>query len=207
MPIVLQGEFKDVTVFFIDIRKYTALSDIKDSKVVINFIKEYRTLVQDVFKNELNELKDNLCDVIYIGDAVLVIFNNDSTDILKRTIKGSKIIRDKMIELLCVWSSDDSYTGERLTYFRKINFGIGISQGKIYAEDNDYIGSPLNHASKIGDTRQLSKNNTHIGINKDIFHKLDNREIDKDCECIGHPKDCKYIDLLRFEKKYGTIND
>ena len=207
MPKNLEGEFKDVTVFFIDIRNYTALSNLKSTQVVINFIKEYRKLVQDVFKNESNGLKDNLCDIIYIGDAVLVIFNNDSTDILKRTIKCSKTIRDKMIKLLCEWSSDDSYTGERLTYFRKINFGIGISQGKIYSEEKDYIGSPLNHASKIGDTRQLSKNNTHIGIDKDIFHKLDNREIDKDCECVGYPKDCEYIDLLRFEKKYGTIND
>jgi len=126
---------------------------------------------------------------------------------LKKSIKCSKKVRAKMLGLLSTWTANDKYTGQPLTFFKKISFGIGISQGKVYVEDSDYIGSPLNHASKIGDTRQLSKNNTHIGIDKDIFYKLDKREIDKDCKCIGYPKDCKYVDLLRFEKKYGTIND
>jgi class 3 adenylate cyclase len=203
----LQGSFKNVTAWFIDIRKYTALSNTKDLQVVINFIKEYRELVVSEFKNESNGLTDNICEVIYIGDAVLIILDDDSIDILKKSIKCSKKVRDKMLELLSTWIVDDRYTGQPLTFLKKISFGIGISQGMVYVENDDYIGSTLNDASKIGDTRQLSKNNTHIGIDKDVFYKLDNREIDKDCECIGYPKDCKYVDLLRFERKYGIIND
>jgi len=203
----LNGSFKNVTAWFIDIRKYTALSNFKNLQVVISFIKEYRELVENEFQNESNGLTDNICEVIYIGDAVLIILDDDSIDILKKSIKCSKKVRAKMLELLSTWIADDKYTGQPLTFFKKISFGIGISQGMVYVENDDYIGSTLNHASKIGDTRQLSKNNTHIGIDKDIFYKLDDREIDKDCECIGYPKDCEYVDLLRFERKYGTIND
>lgn len=203
----LNGSFQNVTAWFIDIRKYTALSNLKSEQVVINFIKEYRNLVSKVFKDELNMLSSNILKIINIGDAVLIVLDNNSLETLKKSIKCSKIIREKMLTLLLTWQEDTRYTGVPLTYFKKINFGIGISQGIVYIENDDYIGSPLNHAAKIGDTRKLSKNNTHIGIDKEIFHQLDDREIDKDCKCIGYPKDCEYIDLLKFERKYGEIND
>jgi len=203
----LEGSFENITAWFIDIRKYTALSNLKSSQVVINFIKEYRELVESEFRKDTNDLKDKIYDIIYIGDAVLIILRGDNSDVLKKTVVCSRIIRDKMIKLLSKWALDDSYTGVPLEYFKKINFGIGISQGVVYIEEKDYIGSPLNHAAKIGDTRKLSKNNTHIGIDKDIFYKLSNNEIDKDEKYIGKPKDCEYIDLLLFEKTHGVIDD
>lgn len=207
----LQGSFKDVTAWFIDIRNYTVLSklsNIKSTQVVINFIKEYRELVTDEFRNESNGLEEKICEIINIGDAILIVLNDDSTETLRKSVNCSRRVRDGMFKLLSVWEADESYTGVPLTYFQKINFGIGISQGMVYIEDDDYIGSPLNHAAKIGDTRKLSKNNTHIGIDKDIFEKLDDRLIDdKDCKCIGYPTGCQYIDLLKFKDRYGKIND
>ena len=96
----LEGSFKNITAFFIDIRKYTKLSDVKSPKVVINFIKEFRELVNDEFKSDSSDLKDSICEIIYIGDAVLVIIDNDNTDTLKETIQCAKNIRDKMFKLL-----------------------------------------------------------------------------------------------------------
>ena len=203
----LKGEFENITAWFIDIRNYTALSNLKSSQVVINFIKDYRELVENEFKNDENGLKNEILETIYIGDAVLIVLKGDGDDPLKKSIACSRKIRERMLKLLKKWSSDKTYTGVPLEYFKNINFGIGISQGLVYIENGDCIGSPLNHAAKIGDTRKLSRNNTHIGIDKDIFNKLTKIKIDKSSKYIGKPKDCEYIDLLLFEKEHGKIYD
>ncbi|HIP12843.1 MAG TPA: hypothetical protein EYG73_09020 [Arcobacter sp.] len=203
----LEGSFKNITAFFIDIRNYTKLSNVKSPEVVINFIKEYRNLVNAEFKSDSGSLKDNICEIIYIGDAVLIILNSDNTETLKKTINCAKKVRDKMFKLLSIWQSDDSYTGVPLSFFKNISFGIGISQGKVYVESSDYIGSPLNHAAKIGDMRELSNRKTHIGIDKEVFSKLHSENLTKNSKCVGQTKDNEYVDLLIFENEYREIDD
>ena len=61
-----------ITVFYIDIRNYTKLSKLKDPKIVVDFILEYRKSIDGEFEKIKNEVK--YLHKINIGDAVLIIF-------------------------------------------------------------------------------------------------------------------------------------
>lgn len=206
---------KYVTVFYIDIRKYTELSYRKESGIVVDFIKDYRQVVTNgldsINKNNKVEIL-KIIDKVYIGDAVLIIvetYDNYESKIkdIRNIVEMSLIIREKMLNLLSTWKNKKSSSGERYSFFEKVNFGIGIAQGYILIKDNDYIGFALNHAAKIGDMHQLSKNG-HIGIEEEIFHDLEiGRELFSNQldlkKFIGHTKVGTYINYHTFEKVYG----
>lgn len=204
-------EEKYVTVFYIDIRNYTELSLLKEPRVVASFISEYRQTI-DVELNKILKRIQHL-STINIGDATLIIIEtsqNKKKNDLKLIIEFSKNVKDNLLRLLAAWKQKKDSNGQYMNYFeKKVNFGIGISQGKILAKNNDYIGFAINHAAKIGDMRTLHKEG-HIGIDKETFDNfsisrevfLDKKNRDK---FIGHTKVGEYIYYIPFENEYGDI--
>lgn len=205
--------YKGVTAFYIDIRKYTELALLKEPEIVIDFIHDYRKIVDKEFKS-ITKNTFKIIDTLYIGDAILIIIDTtdgDEIDILRTTVKTSLKIRKEMLKLLDIWGDKNDRAGRKLTFFKKeVNFGIGISQGKIYINKNDYIGTPLNHAAKIGDINKLSQNG-HIGIDKEVFDKISvlnqfsfSQLEDKKIIGSTHTKKIKYVAYMPFEKEFGS---
>lgn len=202
---------KFVTVFYIDIRNYTKLSEIKELSIVGEFIMKYRQYIKSSSQYFLKNNK--LLSNINVGDAVLYIIEsseNKEKDLVD-VIEFSQNVRTNLLKLLSEWKSRKDNNGNTMNYFENVNFGIGISQGIVLVKDEDFIGFAINQAAKIGDMRNLHKRG-HIGIdiklfsNDNIVSKIRSDKTLKD-KLIGHPKVGEFIYYEPYKKQFGVIYD
>ena len=213
----MQNEYIEqfITAFYIDIRNYTELSKLKEPQIVVDFIIEYRETIKKELKLIESSIKNitlEVLDIINIGDAVLIIIKtqeNNRLEDLKTIVEFSKRVRENLLNLLRTWQQKKDRQGKILDYFKEVNFGIGISQGKILMKNKDYIGFAINHAAKIGDMHTLSQKG-HIGIAKTVFNDLGIDVIipenKKDREKVsGSTKVGRYIAYSPYIAQYGEL--
>lgn len=155
------AERKRLTIMFLDIMKFTTVSE--------SIADPYRALLL------LNIYFDGIGDIIYshhgyidkyLGDGMLVIFNDEHTDdALHAAIEIQEFIRKFQIS----------------TIGRYIDIGIGINTGSVIMGtiwtkrrmDATVIGDVVNTASRI---ESLTRDNPyHIIITKDTYDSLVNR--------------------------------
>ncbi len=142
--IQLGGEIKPATIFFSDIRSFTAISEKLTPTEVVSFLNEYMTLMVDCV-NDTNGVVDK-----YIGDAIMAVWGtpishgNDA----ENAINGALMMRTALRKF------NQNRGGERKPI---IKIGCGLNSGDVLAgqigsdERMEYtvIGDAVNLASRI----------------------------------------------------------
>jgi len=142
--LALGGETKEATIFFSDIRNFTAISEKMDPQEVVHFLNEYMTLMVNCI-NEQGGFVDK-----FIGDAIMAVWgaplSRGKDEIL--CIDGAL----KMRELLQEYNKDRGTEKKPL-----IHIGCGINSGPVLAGqigsekrmEYTVIGDTVNLASRI----------------------------------------------------------
>lgn len=161
--IKLGGERKNVTVFFSDIRSFTAISEKLEPEEVVEFLNEYMTRMVNCV-NVTGGVVDK-----FIGDAIMAVwgapvsYGNDT----ERAIDGALMMRNELIGF------NRGRGGPRKPIIR---IGCGINTGPVLAgqigseERMEYtvIGDTVNLASRI---EALNKPfGTDILISQDTYN-------------------------------------
>jgi len=142
--IQLGGEIKPATIFFSDIRSFTAISEKLTPSEVVSFLNEYMTLMVECV-NQTNGVVDK-----YIGDAIMAIWGtpishgNDA----ENAVNGALLMRTALRKF------NQGRGGDRKPIIR---IGCGINSGDVLAgqigsnERMEYtvIGDAVNLASRI----------------------------------------------------------
>lgn len=151
---IIQGETdldlgsrrRELTIFFSDIRGFTAMSERVEPEELINNLNIYLSAMTDiVFKYEGTLDK-------YIGDAIMVFFGDPvpHEDHAERAVKMALEMRERLHELQKNWSLESE---EALT------IGMGISTGHVTVGnigsnarmDYTVLGNYVNLASRLAD--------------------------------------------------------
>ena len=141
----LGGERKNATVFFSDIRNFTAISEKLEPEEVVGFLNEYMTIMVG-YVNQNKGFVDK-----YIGDAIMAVwgapisYGRDEENCLNAAL----MMRKALIEF-----NKDRGTSEKKPVIR---IGCGINSGPVLAgqigsnERMEYtvIGDTVNLASRI----------------------------------------------------------
>jgi len=135
------GENRDVTVMFVDIRDFTALSRQVQAAEMLQMLNEYyEILVEIVFRHEGTVDK-------FMGDGMMVLWGAPVThdDDARRAVRAAMEIQQSISEF-------NERRSDRMTF--PIQAGIGINTGPVVA---GYIGSSRTMSySVIGDSVNLA---------------------------------------------------
>ncbi len=142
----LGGEYKEVTMFFSDIRNFTSMSEKMTPHEVISMLNEYLSLMTDIILDHKGVIDK------YVGDEIMAVW-------------GAPIKRDNDPEL-CIRSAVAQLKAlERLNQNRvqrgepEIRIGIGVNTGQVVSGnmgsekrlDYTVIGDNVNLASRLCD--------------------------------------------------------
>lgn len=145
--LVLGGETKETTIFFSDIRSFTAISEKMEPSEVVEFLNEYMTLMVDCV-NKTNGTVDK-----FIGDAIMAVWGAPaSTGNPKEDALNCLRAALKMRAALIFFNRGRG--GEKKPIIR---IGCGINSGAVVAgqigshERMEYtvIGDAVNIASRV----------------------------------------------------------
>ena len=142
----LGGDYKEVTIFFSDIRGFTSLSEKMEAHEVIEMLNEYFSLMTDIiiqYKGVIDK---------YIGDEIMAVW-------------GAPVKRDNDVEL-CVRSAIAQLDALDILNEKRvergemaIRVGVGINTGQVISGnmgsekrlDYTVIGDSVNLASRLCD--------------------------------------------------------
>ncbi|MBN2079216.1 MAG: HAMP domain-containing protein [Spirochaetes bacterium] len=188
----LGGERKTATIFFSDIRSFTAISESLEPEEVVEFLNQYMTrMVQCV--NETMGVVDK-----FIGDAIMAVWGapmshgNDA----ENALNGALMMRKELMEF------NRDRGGERRPV---ITIGCGINTGPVLAgqigseERMEYtvIGDTVNLASRI---EALNK-----PFGTDILISQDTRDIVKDLFLLEPMKKIKVKGKKEPQQIYAVL--
>ncbi|MFN3605095.1 MAG: response regulator [Leptonema sp. (in: bacteria)] len=185
IPAELGGEIVEATIMFFDVRGSTTLAERMGPKNYANYISSlFSDLMDIIFNNQgsVNEL---------LGDGLLATFGcpvptqNDQFNALKTAVEIETYIK-----------------GYNQFVMEKVDFGIGLSSGKIFAGNIGSIrrmkyavmGDPVNSASRIQDLTKETGN-------KILFDEETVSIFNRKQESLGLPK----VDELYQIKKVGEF--
>ncbi len=132
----LGGKRKHVTLFFSDIRGFTAYSETKTPEEVISMLNKYLRIQADIIDKNKGSIDK------FVGDEVVAVFEGSS--MVENAIKSSILIQNKITDLNK--ASKD-----------RIAIGIGINTGEVVMGnmgsekrmDYTVIGDNVNTASRL----------------------------------------------------------
>ena len=141
--VAMENARKQLTMVFVDIRGFTAFSDVAEPEEVISVLNSYLSAMTDlVFKYEGTLDK-------FLGDGMLVFFNDPlpQPDHAKRAVQMALDMRDKTIEMQNDWRLVDT----------PLIIGIGITTGYVtvgaigssHRMEYTVIGRQVNLASRL----------------------------------------------------------
>ncbi len=136
----LGGERKKVTIFFSDIRSFTAISEKMEPEQVVEFLNQYMTMMVGIIHRH-NGTVDK-----FIGDAIMAVWGASEDDV-SNCLDAALEMRYALID----------YNKNRTRSQPEIKIGAGINTGNVLAgqigsEDRlEYtvIGDAVNLASRI----------------------------------------------------------
>ena len=136
----LGGEHKELTIFFSDIRGFTALSEAKGAQEVVAIVNFYFNLQAEIIRNWQGDIDK------FVGDAVMAVFGGP--DGIENAINAAIAIQQAIKQ-----ANIDRMTKELHT----VQVGIGICHGKVVAGnigsqdrmDFTCMGSAANLASRL----------------------------------------------------------
>ena len=141
----LQGQSKEVTVFFSDVRGFTNISEaMPNAKALIEFLNEYMEPMSDIIMNNEGTIDK------FIGDAIMAYWNAPS-DVKNHQDKAVRASLEQIKHLKIL--------NEKLTRENKplIDIGIGLNCGVAVVGEmgssgrSDYtvIGDPINLGARL----------------------------------------------------------
>ena len=142
-PFAMATARKQLTMVFVDLRGFTAFSDVAEPEEVIGFLNAYLSKLTDlVFKYEGTLDK-------FLGDGMLVFFNDPvpQPDHAKRAVQMALDMRQRAREMRKDWHIADS----------PLDVGIGISTGYVtvgtigseHRMEYTVIGQQVNLAARL----------------------------------------------------------
>jgi len=159
----LGGTKKYVTLFFVDIRGFTSMSEKLEPEIVVSVLNEYfETCVNSIFKY------DGTLDK-FVGDEIMAVFNSpiDLANHELAAVKSAIHMRDSGVEM------HDRIKEE---YGVDVRFGIGINSGEAvignigtsFKMDYTCIGDAVNTAARL----QAVATQGQIIISKVVYDKI-----------------------------------
>jgi adenylate cyclase len=145
--VVLAGEERTATVLFSDIRSFTALTAGKDSRIVLGWLNEYLTAMDEVIRKNGGFLNK------FIGDGLMVLFGVPLSEGMKpdacRAVRCA-VEMQKRVEVLNSLHAEDRD-------FPRIKIGIGVHTGRLTCGnigsrdrvEYSVIGETVNLASRL----------------------------------------------------------
>lgn len=176
--VTLQGDTKEISIFFSDIRGFTSISESMESpQKLIEFLNAYMTPMTEIIINNKGTVDK------FIGDAIMAYWNapkpleNHADFALKASIEQMQALKG-LNEAL---KKDD---------LPAIDIGIGLNTGMCIVGEmgsegrSDYtcIGDAVNLASRLEGLNKKYK--TNILFSEFFLEKLENRDI-YDIEALG----------------------
>lgn len=161
----LQGERKNVAIFFSDIRNFTGLSEKLVPEKVVDFLNEYFSLMVEIIY-KANGIVDK-----FIGDAIMAVWGAPVT-------KGNEI-KNAVIAALNMREAMQAFNKNRGSKDKpKIQIGIGINYGAVLAgqigstDRSEYtvIGDAVNVASRLESFNKPY--GTDIIISSGVYEKV-----------------------------------
>ena len=161
----LEGELRDVTVLFCDLRAYTTLVEESEPREVVHLLNDYFTEMEQAIKQHKGIVLQ------YIGDEIEAVFGapEDLPDHAEMAVAAALEMRKRLKDLNAKRASSGRST---------IAHGIGIHTGKVLAgslgspERLTYsmVGDTVNSASRIQDLNKTF--GTDILISEDTKNLL-----------------------------------
>ena len=179
----LMSRRRNLTIFFSDVRGFTALSERIEPEELVDRLNEYLSAMTElVFKHGGTLDK-------YIGDAIMVFFGDPvhQEDHAQRAVRMALEMRDKLHELQADWS---------LRHEEPLTIGMGIATGYVTVGDigssarSDYtvLGNHVNLASRLADQAKADEilvSERTMAENQDVVH---GGEVDKiELEGVSRP--------------------
>jgi adenylate cyclase len=153
-----QGEKRDMTVLFSDIRGFTTLSERMLPEKLASFINEYLSPMTRIVFEEKGTLDK------YIGDAVMAFWNAplDQPDHAVRACRAAWAMLQKLEELKVKWRSEN---------YPEFDIGVGINTGPMIVGnmgsdvrvDYTVMGDAVNLASRLEGTNKEYETRVIVG--------------------------------------------
>jgi adenylate cyclase len=159
------GQARDTTVFFSDIRGFTAMSETRSAQEIVDMLNEYfEQMVEIVFKYEGTLDK-------FVGDEIMALFGSPVShpDDAYRAVK----VAVEQLTALEEWNRVRVADGEPA-----IHIGIGINSGSVVA---GYLGSSKAlEYTVIGDVVNTASRLCSVAQSGEILISRDTHELVKD---------------------------
>jgi len=142
--ISLEGELKDVTILFCDLRGYTTFVEGRDPKEVVGFLNEYFTQMEQAIKAQQGIVLQ------YIGDEIEAVFGAP-IDLLHHPEKAVLAALEMRSRLETLNKKRDAADQGRVAHGIGIHTGRGFA-GSVGSQDRlsyAMVGDPVNTASRI----------------------------------------------------------
>ncbi|TSC55448.1 MAG: adenylate cyclase [Parcubacteria group bacterium Gr01-1014_18] len=183
----LGGEKKEVTIFFSDIRGFTAISEKMEPETLMNYLNEYLSIMTDiVIKNK------GIVDK-FIGDAIMAFWNAplDLTDHPQWAAKTTQDMSAALVDFNRKWTAQG---------YPPVDIGIGLNTGAAIVGnvgssnrfDYTLIGDSVNLASRV---EGLNKEyGTQILVTESTYTKIKAQFL------------CRYVDLVAVKGKTKGVS-
>jgi adenylate cyclase len=196
-----QGEKREMTVLFSDIRGFTTLSERMVPEKLAAFIKEYLSPMTQIVFDEKGTLDK------YIGDAVMAFWNAplDQNDHALRACRAAWQMLVKLEELKAKWRADN---------YPEFDIGVGINTGPMIVGnmgsdvrvDYTVMGDAVNLASRLEGTNKEYE--TKIILSEGTFNQVKGEVICRRLGAVrvkGKRKPVKIFELKGIGKAEGAL--
>lgn len=165
----LDGEMRDVTVLFADLRDFTPMTESNDPKLVVQVLNSYFGSMSEAIKEQSGLILQ------FLGDEIYAVFGAPvrRDDHPGRAFRASLLMREKLVRLNTSFASQG---------WPELAHGIGVHTGGVVAAN---IGSPdrLSYLL-VGDTVNLASRlqsltkevGSEILISSETYHRLREEE-------------------------------
>ncbi len=153
----LQGEHRDMTVMFSDIRGFTSISERMTAPDLARFLNEYFTPMSDIVMQNMGTVDK------FIGDAIMAFWNApaDNPRHARDACRSALEMVNKLSELQLGWTSRG---------LPRVSIGCGINSGPMFAgnmgseqrKNYTVMGDNVNIASRLEGLNKLYSSNILI---------------------------------------------
>ncbi len=163
---IFEGEIRNITVLFCDIRGFTSMSEVFTPKEVVSFLNNYYSIMTEVVKKHNGVVNQFVGDEIFgVFGAPVAYSNNEENavfcaiEMMEKLAELNELYKDKLAE--------------------PIGMGIGINSGEVVAgnlgsEDKieySVTGDTVNTGKRI---EMLTKDKPNsILISKEVYNKVE----------------------------------
>ncbi len=195
----LGGEDREITVFFSDIRGFTALSEGLSPQELVSLINLYLSRMTDIIMDNRGTVDK------YIGDAIMAFWGAplDDPDHAFRACKASLEMLEALKEINLTLPPD-----------KQLDIGIGINtgiatignMGSTKKKNYTAMGDTVNLASRLEGVNKIF--NTKIIISEYTFEKVKDRILARELDLIrvkGKKLPVKIYEVIGYIEEYKPI--